>query len=504
MQTSRSSLRSVFWLSVASVGQLLLQFCFQMLLARQFGAAADMDAYASAMALPAVIGATLAVSLGQSFVPIFIDLRVHSGEDAAWRLASSWGGLLIVGLGALSALCVLAAQPLMAWLQPGFDLPQQELTARLFRVVAWLILANCLVTFLSVIYQSQQRFAPPAFAGLLGIVVSLVWTIVWMPAWGIVAAATGVVTGSVVSIAILAALIWKNWTWRIEIDETLRRSVRLWTPLLIGATYYNLGPLVDRFLASDLPTGNISHLAYSSRLIQAVLALSAYSLSTVMFPVLAEHKSSGETQGLFAAEVSRSIRFLLFLLTPLAVGLICFSQPLVRDLFERGRFLPQDTLAVGQLVAWYAGMLLGASLVEITARAYFALHDARTPVLIGIAAFTMGIFLKVMLCRTHGLAGIAVATSIYYLLNAVVLLALLYRRLNGFPVRDAMIGLLRNLLASVVTALAAWVVLQGSIPFSAVIAASVGAVVYVIMASLLKDEFARSLVRAVLGSRVSG
>lgn len=501
MQTSRSSLRSVFWLSVASVGQLLLQFCFQMWLARQFGAAADMDAYASAMALPAVIGATLAVSLGQSFVPIFIDLRIHSGEEAAWRLASSWGGLLILSLGALSAFGAIAAQPLMAWLQPGFDLQEQELTARLFRVVSWLILANSLVTYLSVIFQSQQRFAPPALAGLLGIVVSLVWTIVWTPAWGIMAAATGVVAGSVVSIVILATIIWKHWTWRIELDEALRRSVRLWAPLLAGATYYNLGPLVDRFLASSLPTGNISHLAYASRLIQAVLALSAYSLSTVMFPVLAQHKSSGETQGLFAAEVSRSIRFLLFLLTPLAVGLICFSQPLVHDLFERGKFQPQDTFAVGQLVALYVGMLLGASLVEITARAYFALHDARTPVLVGIAAFTLGIFLKVLLCRTHGLAGIAMATSLYYLLNAAVLLVLLHRRLKGFPMRDAVFGLLRSLAASLITALAAWLVLRLSIPYSAVIAASVGAMVYVISASLLGDEFARSLLLALTRRR---
>jgi putative peptidoglycan lipid II flippase len=501
MPTSRSSLRWVFWLSVASVGQLLLQFCFQMLLARQFGAAADMDAYASAMALPTVIGTILAASLGQSFVPLFIDLRMNSGDKAAWDLASSWGGLLILVLGAVSALGTFFAGPLMAWLQPGFDLQQQEVTARLFRVVSWLILTNCLSTFLSAVYQCHQRFAPPPLAGLTGIVVSLVWTVFWTRTWGIMAAATGVLAGSVVTIVILASLVGRHWTWRIRLDETLRRSTRLWAPLLAGATYYNLGPLVDRYLASSLPTGNISHLAYASRVTLALLALSTYSLLTVMFPVLASHKSSGEKEGLFAAEITRSIRFLLFLLMPLVVGLICFSQPLVHDLFERGKFGPQDTIAVGQLVALYAGMFLGASLVEITARAFFALHDARTPVLVGIVAFTLGVFLKVLLCQTHGLAGIVVATSLYYLLNAAVLLWLLYRRLKSFPLQEALYGLLRSLMASLVTALAAWLVLQLRIPYSAVIAACLGAAVYVISASMLGDEFARSLLLAVTRRR---
>jgi putative peptidoglycan lipid II flippase len=282
-------------------------------------------------------------------------------------------------------------------------------------------------------------------------------------------------------------------------NDALVRSMRLWVPLLIGAAYYNLGPLVDRFLASGLPTGNISHLAYASRLILAMMALSVNSLSTVMFPVLAQHKSSGETEGLFAAEVTRSIRFLSFLLLPLAVGLVCFSQPLVHDLFERGKFEPYDTMAVGQLVTLYVGMLLGASLVEITARAFFALHDARTPVLIGVAAFTLGTVLKVVLCKTHGLPGISVATSLYYLLNAVVLLGLLYHRLQGFPVRDAIVGVARSLVASTVTALAAWLVLQWNIPYSAIMAATIGAIVYVAIASMLRDEFARSLVRAAVG-----
>ena len=220
-----------------------------------------------------------------------------------------------------------------------------------------------------------------------------------------------------------------------------------------------------------------------------------------MFPVLAQHKSSGETEGLFAAEATRSIRFLLFLLMPLVVGLICFHQPLIHDLFERGKFTSQDTIAVGQLVALYVGMLAGASLVEITGRAFFALHDARTPVLVGIVAFTLGIFLKVALCQTYGLAGIVLATSIYYLFNAAVLLWLLFRRLKSFAASTIVYGLLRSLVASLATVLVAWLVLRMGLPYSGLIAASVGAVVYVICASLLGDEFARSLVLAVSGRR---
>ena len=212
----------------------------------------------------------MAASLGQSFVPLFIDLRMNSGDEAASRLASSWGGLLIVTLGTVSALGMIAAEPLMSWLQPGFDPQQLELTAKLFRVVSWLILTNSMATFLECFISMPSTICAPPLAGLAGIVVSLVWTVVWTPTWGIMAAATAVLAGSLSVILILALLIGLHWTWRITFDEALRRmrdsGCHCWPEQHITI-------LVRWSIATWRPACRraISHLGYAFRVTLALL-----------------------------------------------------------------------------------------------------------------------------------------------------------------------------------------------------------------------------------------
>ncbi len=127
-----TSLKSVTVVSVCSMVQLMLQFVFQMLLAKYFGASSEMDAYFASMTLPMAISMIATGALANAFVPIFLERREKYGAHAAWETMNSFGCFLVAVSLAVVVLCQLSAQPLMSALHPGFSDEQKQLTAVCF------------------------------------------------------------------------------------------------------------------------------------------------------------------------------------------------------------------------------------------------------------------------------------------------------------------------------------------------------------------------------------
>ncbi|MDP6353480.1 MAG: murein biosynthesis integral membrane protein MurJ [Planctomycetota bacterium] len=493
-----SSLKSVSLLSLCSLGQMFLQFAFQVVLAKHFGASVAMDAFAAGMALPIVICTTLVGSLGYSFVPTFLERMHEAGEEEAWKLANSVGLLLVLLTGGISVGGCLLAGPIMQALHPGFSAEQLHETVRVFRVLSWLTLANSMTTFLQALYHSYQRYTPTAIGPLAGVALTVVWTILLHEEWGILAGASGVVAGAVLCNLIQSPLYLRHFKLRISFDASFKKCMRLLGPLIIGALYYNLDPLVDRYLASKMSEGSIAHLGYAWRLINGVLILCTSGLSIVIFPVLIEHFVAGrelETK----KEIAFAIRFLAFILVPVGLGLVLFSRPIVHDLFERGQFEASDTAAVALLLAIYVGVVIGASLGEISAKIFFAIQDTWTPVIIKSIGFTVGAVLKILLGPEHGVEGIVLATSVYYILNSVIQLLVIRKRLGPGMYTGVPAALLRSIVSSAVALSVAWFVFNAEIPYASIPAILVSIVCYAVVTWLLKDEFTLKFVEAMRG-----
>jgi len=495
-------LKSVSLLSLCSLGQMFLQFAFQVVLAKHFGAGVAMDAFAAGMALPIVICTTLVGSLGYSFVPTFLERMHEAGEEEAWKLANSVGLLLILITGGISIGGCLLAAPIMKALHPGFSAEQLHETVRVFQVLSWLTLANSMTTFLQALYHSYQRYTPTAIGPLAGVALTVVWTILLHEEWGILAGASGVVAGAVLCNLIQLPLYLSHFKLRISFDDSFKKCMRLLGPLIIGALYYNLDPLVDRYLASKMAEGSIAHLGYAWRLINGVLILCTSGLSIVIFPVLIQHFVAGrelETK----REIAFAIRFLTFILVPVGLGLAFFSRPIVHDLFERGQFEASDTAAVAFLLAIYVGVVIGASLGDVSAKIFYAIQNTWTPVITKSIAFTVGVVLKIFLGPKHGVEGLVLATSVYYILTPAIQFFIIRQRLGAGLFAGVPGALFRSLVASAVALFAAWLVFNAPIPYASIPAILVSIVCYAVMTWLLKDEFTLKFVGMVRGRQES-
>lgn len=489
MAKSARSLGTVGFVSGCAFAQLLLQFVLQVVLARYFGAGPQMDAYLAAFAVPVVLTAILVGSLSYAFVPVFIERVRNAGEDAGWEMATVVGASVAALAAAIALIGYTFAFPLVSRLYPGFSMPQTNLTAGLFRVVIWLMVTNSLVSFLFSVYHGIQRFTVPALSSVIGTALTVGLTVYWQRSLGIYAVAWAVLCGSVLQTMILLPSWLGSLHFRGRIDEGTRRCLTLLLPLIAGAAYYKLDPLVDRYLASPDP-GSISHLGYAWRIATALITIGTTGLSTVAFPALSMHSAGGRMEA-FRDEIAHCWRLLAFLMIPICIGLALFSRPAVADLLERGAFTSADTAAVAWLLVLYIGAIIAASAGEVAAKVFYSLNNTRTPTVIIAVSFTLGLGLKIALTPLLGATGLALATSVYMLVSAGWMFLLIGRLLGRGCFGGLGAASLRAFAGSAGAATAAWSVLRFEFFLNAIAAAVAGLIAYLALMWLLGDEFAR-------------
>jgi putative peptidoglycan lipid II flippase len=239
-------------------------------------------------------------------------------------------------------------------------------------------------------------------------------------------------------------------------------------------------------------------LGYAQKISQALWLLSISSLSTVVFPSLARWAAQGQREPL-RQEAARALRYVLLILIPLAAALLLFGEELVRDAFERGRFTPDDTRAVAQLLMASVVMIAATALGEILAKTMYAMGRTRGPTLVGIAGFTLGVLLKALLAPRYGTLGLVAATGAYSALNCAALYGLVTRELGTPWPGDSLALVLRSLVATAAAAGWGLVATRSGWPWPSVWGGLGGLIIYGVALFALGEPSVRAAWREALG-----
>jgi putative peptidoglycan lipid II flippase len=228
------------------------------------------------------------------------------------------------------------------------------------------------------------------------------------------------------------------------------------------------------------------------------------AIGTAVFPTLAEQAARDSRDGL-RQTLASTLRAILALTIPAAVGLVMLGRPLTRLMFERGTFDAASTQAVVWALQFYAVGLVGHATLEVVARTFFAQQDTRTPLGVAFVAMVVNVALSLVLMRPLGHGGLALANSLAVTLEVVVLLLIARRRLGGVEGRALLTSVARFAASAAVMALAVglWMMLARSLDerWAAVAGAIVGAVVYLVVASALGAPEIGALLKLVLHRR---
>jgi putative peptidoglycan lipid II flippase len=435
----------------------------EMIIGARFGTSAEMDAYLAAFRVPDLLFQLVAGgALGSAFIPVFTGCLTRRDLTGAWRVFSAVTNLVLIVLTGLALLAALAAPWLVSTiLAPGFSPEQQALTVSLMR---WMLVSTVVFGVSGIVMgvlNSFQHFLLPALAPLIYNLSIIAAALFLAPSLGVYALVIGVVAGSLLHLDVqLFGLWWYGAHYRATLglrDPNVREVGRLMAPRVLGLAVVQINFWVNTLLASGLAVGSISALNYAWLLMLLPQGIVAQAAATAAFPTFAALEARGR-YGELRHTVSSTLRGVLFLTIPAAAGLFVWRVPLIRLLLERGEFTARSTEMTAAALAFYAFGLIGHSVVEIVARAFYAVHDTRTPVAVGVGAMALNVLLSVMLIVPMQHAGLALANTLATSIEMVLLVWLLARRLAGLEWEQLATTIVRAGAATLVMALPlAWV-----------------------------------------------
>ncbi len=430
------------------------------------GAGYHSDAFRIAFRIPNLLRDLFAEgALSAAFMPTYARARREGGPEAGFRLASRVLTFLGVALGLVVVLGILLAWPLVAGIAPGFDdAPgKAELTVRLTRVMMPFL---PLVSFAAVamgMLNAEGRFGIPALSPALFNLVAIVWAgVLWGMGLSVEQVVLGWACGTLAGGLAQFLVQWPSlrrlgFRFRPDWapgDPGLRQMGLLMAPATVGLAAVQVNIFVSSIFASQQP-GAVSWLDYAFRLLYLPIGLFGVALGTIATAGLARRAAEGDMEGL-RTTLRQSLSMLAYLTLPATVGLMVLGVPVVRLLYERGRFTAADTQATATALFLYSFGLVGYTGVKVLAPAFYALGTPRVPLAASALAVATNLTVILLAHSVLGYRAIALGTALGSILNAGLLVAVFEKRVGGLFGHGLVRPLARMLVAALVMGAASW------------------------------------------------
>lgn len=425
--------------SLATMLSRVLGLVREQLFAALVGAGPQADAFVVAFRIPNLLRDLFAEgALSAAFVPTFTDYLLNRREKA-WLLASRVVNTLVVILGTLVLAGAIYSEEVVWFLAARFSPDRAELAAKLTRIMLPFLPVVSLAAVAMGMLTAQARFGAPALAPALFNVISIVvgaglYFAGADPTTAVIGWSVGTLLGGIGQLLIqLPPLARTGWRYVPSAgfglrDPGIHRIAKLMGPATIGlaATQFNI--VVNTFFASGV-VGAAAWLSYAFRLMQLPIGVFGVAVATVATTGFARRAARQDRAGIDST-MGDGLRLVAFLTVPSTFLLAALAEPIVRLLYERGRFGTHDTEQTALALLGYTVGLYAYAGVKVAAPAFYALDRARMPLFASLAAVGTNVVLNALLFPVMGFAGLALGTSVGAIANFVVLIVA-FRRTGG-------------------------------------------------------------------------
>jgi putative peptidoglycan lipid II flippase len=462
----RSMMRAAGVISAFTLLSRILGLVREQVFAALLGAGFYADAFNTAFRIPNLLRDLFAEgALSAAFVPTYARALAEGGKSRAHQVASRLLTLLAVVLGALMVIAFVFAEPLVQALAPGFEKVPGKL-ATTMNLTRLMLPFLPLVSFAAVtmgMLNAEERYTMPAVAPAMFNLVTIGWAaMLWALGFDSAQVATGWAVGTLLGGAaqflIQVPPLWKEgWRLRPEwapADPAIRSIGSLMAPATVGLAAVQVNIFVSTIFASHEP-GAVSWLQYAFRILYLPIGVFGVAVGTIATTGLARRAAAGDMDGL-RDTLFRALSLVAFLTVPATVGLVVLGNPIVRLLFERGRFYALDTEKTATALGLYSIGLVAYTGVKVLAPAFYALGTPRVPLLASASAVLTNLVVIATLHGAMGYRAIALGTALGSLFNIFVLAGVFQRRVGGLLTRRLAWRLLRMGIAAAVMAPACW------------------------------------------------
>ncbi|MGE5303279.1 MAG: murein biosynthesis integral membrane protein MurJ, partial [Alphaproteobacteria bacterium] len=464
-------------ISLAVMASRVLGLVRDQVFAILFGAGLQYDAFLTAFRIPNLLRDLFAEgALSAAFVTTFTQVLETKGEREAFQLSNRVATALIIVLGIVCIIGWIFAPAIVNLLAPGFfDVAgKAELTIHLTRIMIPFLLLIALAAKAMGILNARNNYGVPAIApvffNLGSILGGLFLGFSAGPLLGL-SPIEGMAFGTLVGGFLQFAVQWPSlrragFRYRPMLslsDPGVQQIMRLMGPAVIGTAAVQINVFVNTNFASSIIdpatgavlNGPVSWLSYAFRFMQFPIGVFGVAVATATLPPLSR-SIAREDYTAFRQTLAHGLALVFLLCIPSAVGLAVLGRPIVALIFEHGRFTSFDTLQTANALAAYAIGLAGYAAVKVLSPAFYALNDARTPMLISLGSIAVNYVMNSVLVGPFGHVGLAFSTSTVALVNALLLAIFMRRRLGRMEGARLASTVLRICIASLAMAASAW------------------------------------------------
>jgi putative peptidoglycan lipid II flippase len=473
--------------SIAVMFSRVLGLVREMIFARYFGAGFLYDAYQAAFTIPNVLRDLFAEgALSAAFVKVFTDYQINKSEAEAWKLASLVLNALAVILSVVTILGILFTPYLVSIVASGFSPEKAALTVTMTQIMFPFILLVALAAVAMGVLNTKGIFGIPASASTVFNVVSILvglgfaywlsggswdaaqdkYTVPAVSAqWAILGMAIGTLIGGAAQFAMqIPSLLKVGFRFSPILsftDEGVKKIMRLMAPAILGTSAVQINVLVNLAFVSSIDGGR-SWLSYAFRLMQFPIGVFGVAIGTASIPVLSRMASEGKFND-FRKTLSSSLNLVFLMTLPSACGLIILGEPIIRLLYSRGAFKESDVPMTAYALAGYSIGLTGYAAIKILSPAFYALDDAKTPMIIAVCSIAVNALASFLFRNWlsnfgvspeypsgYGHVGVALATSSVALVNFFALALMMRKRIGRIDGRAIISAFMRIAIASAV------------------------------------------------------
>ena len=469
--------RSAGIASVAVLSSRITGLLRESFMARMFGAGMEFDAFMLGFRIPNLTRDLFAEgALSSAFIPTFTEYLHKKTKEEAVHLVNLVATALVFVVGVLCLLGVVFAPQLVGLIASGFqrDPVKFALAVSMTRIMFPFLLLVALAAQAMGVLNACNRFGVPAMASTFFNIGSVTFGFLlgfvagpWLGISRIEGMAWGVVLGGALQLLWqVPSMVKLGFSFRPAInwsDPGLRRILALMGPAILGNAAVQINVMINTNFASNLYDsvrgfdGAVSWLGYAFRFMQLPIGIFGVAIASATVPAISRSIAKDDFDD-FRKTLSKSLAMVFLLTIPSSVGLAVLGTPIIGSIYQSGRFDYYDTQRTAVALSFYAIGLAGYSALKVVTPAFYALKDARTPMMISLLSIIVNYLVAGIVTQKMGLghSGLALSTSAVAIVGFLILYLTLRRRVGGLYGRNLMRTVLQVTLASAIMGATTW------------------------------------------------
>ena len=492
--------KATLWIMFATMISKFLGFGRELVLANYYGTGFYADVFLLTLNIPGLIIAVIGSVIATIYIPLYFDTKEKLGDEAALKFTNNMLNICCIISIIISILGLIFTKEIIMVFAAGFEGEKFELAVKFTKIMISGVIFLSSSKLLSSYLQVNEEFTVPALIGIpYNIIIIIAIAVSTKTNINILAIGALIAMASQLLFQIPFAMK-KSYKYKSYIslkDENVKEMMVLVLPMLLGVAVGQINVAVDRTLASTLGNGPLAALNYAARLNDFVMAMFVASVITVIYPQLAKLSNSDNKEG-FITTIVRSSNCIILIVLPIAVGAIVLAEPIVRILFERGKFDATSTHMTSISLRLFSIGLVAMGIRDILTRVFYSISDTKTPMINASLALILNIILNLSLINVFGYAALAFSTSLASIITVILLFRSLKKKAGYFGGDKIVKTGIKSLISSIVMGVITMFVynnlynLMGiskiSEMISVLVAVLIGASIYAILIVMFKVE----------------